>query len=253
MKQWISGLVFGLAAVTAGSAFAGQSECPQFHPGGLAPVFSNPKLGQNTRELCFQGFDVMHSGVTRTPLWSAEYLTREHVQMAKEETRSNDFHPEPRLPEDERSELSDFKREKLDRGHMTPAGDQATDSAMEESFSLANMVPQDSKLNRGRWSRIEAYTRKIALNEGAEYVVTGPLFQGQQLRVLKGRVVVPSSVFKLDYIPSKERAFVFVAENDDAGNVTIMSVAQFEQISGLSFPGIPVQVKNQQPPHVEIQ
>jgi endonuclease G len=253
MKQWISGVVVALAGLTAGPAVAGQSQCPQFHPGGLAPVFSNPKLAQKTRELCFQGFDVMHSGVTRTPLWSAEYLTRESVQMAKAETRTNDFHPETRLPEEERSELNDFRRERIDRGHLSPAGDMPTDAAMEESFTLANMVPQNSKLNRGRWSRIEAYTRKIALNEGAEYVVTGPLFQGQQLRVLKGRVVVPTSVYKLDYIPSKGRAFVFVAENSDEGDVTIMSVAQFEQLSGLSFPGIPAQVKNQQPPHVEIE
>lgn len=253
MKQWFFGVAVALATVAVTPAFAGQTQCPQFHPGGLAPVLSNPKMAVKARELCFQGFDVMHSGITRTPLWSAEHLTREHIQMAKAETRTNDFHPELRLPADERAELEDFRHERLDRGHLTPAGDQPTDAAMEESFSLSNMVGQDSRLNRGKWSRIEAYTRQIALSEGDEYVVTGPLFQGQQLRILKNRVVVPTSLFKLDYIPGRQRAFVFVAENNDAGKLTIMSVGQFEQISGLSFPGIPAQVKNQQPPHVEIE
>lgn len=253
MKQWFVRAVVAFATLAGSPAFAAQSQCPQFHPNGLAPVFTNPKLSVNTRELCFQGFDVMHSGITRTPLWSAEYLTRDHVEMAHEETRTNDFHPEARLPEDERSELSDFKHEGLDRGHMTPAGDSSTDESMHETFSLSNMVPQDSILNRGRWSRIEAYVRSIAKKEGAVYIVTGPLFQGQQLRQLKGRVLVPSSVYKLVFIPSEQRAFAFVAANTDDDNWGTISVAQLEQMSGLSFPGIPAELKTQQPPHVGIR
>lgn len=253
MKQWFVRAVIAFATLTASPAFAAQSQCPQFHPNGMAPVFSNPKLAQKTRELCFQGFDVMHSGVTRTPLWSAEYLTRDHVEMAHEETRTNDFHPELRLPEDERSELSDFRHERLDRGHLSPAGDMPTDSAMEESFSLSNMVGQDSTLNRGLWSKFEAYTRKIAEKEGAVYVVTGPLFQGQQLRVLKGRVLVPTSMYKMVYIPNEQRAFAFIADNSNDGNWGTISVAQLEQMSGLTFPGIPAQLKSQQPPHVGIR
>lgn len=39
------------------------------------------------RGLCFLGYAVLHSGTTRTPLWSAEHLTSERVEAAHEPVR----------------------------------------------------------------------------------------------------------------------------------------------------------------------
>ena len=49
---------------------------------GDSPVFINQKLSAKTELGCFDNFTVMHSGVTRTPLWSAEHLTRDTITAA---------------------------------------------------------------------------------------------------------------------------------------------------------------------------
>lgn len=83
----------------------------------------------------------MYSGVTKTPIWSAEYLTKEKI--AAKLPRKDSFHPESKLPSSERAELSDYARSGYDRGHMTPSADMGMASAQAETFTLANMVPQD--------------------------------------------------------------------------------------------------------------
>ena len=114
--------------------------------GGLAPALINPKLAEKTRQLCFSEFTVLHSGITRGPLWSAEDLSRETLALAAAHPRpaSNTFHEDARLPGDERSSLDDYRRSGYDRGHMTPNGDMTSPQAQQESFTLANIVPQDA-------------------------------------------------------------------------------------------------------------
>ena len=50
---------------------------------GGRPVLTNPKLAVRTVPLCFEAFAVLHSGVTRTPLYAAEHLTRGSVAEAR--------------------------------------------------------------------------------------------------------------------------------------------------------------------------
>ena len=46
---------------------------------GEDPRLVNTKLEATTRELCFAGFALLHFGISRTPLWSAEHLTAARV------------------------------------------------------------------------------------------------------------------------------------------------------------------------------
>lgn len=55
--------------------YAAPTACPQFYMDGEAPEIVNEKLVNKTKELCFEAFGVMHSGISKTPLWSVEYLT----------------------------------------------------------------------------------------------------------------------------------------------------------------------------------
>ena len=72
-----------LAAALPGAAAAAPSACPEHYPGGLAPDILRPTLAERARELCFRGYAVLHSGISRTALAAAEHLTRERVQAAR--------------------------------------------------------------------------------------------------------------------------------------------------------------------------
>jgi len=123
-------------------AFAAQTNCPQYHFGGQAPDLLNEKLATKTQQICCSGYSLIHSGVTRTPLTSAEHLTRERVAAPRPE-RQNTFHADPNIPPADRAELQDYTRSGYDRGHMAPSEDMASEKSQYESFSLANMIPQD--------------------------------------------------------------------------------------------------------------
>ena len=135
------------------------AECRQFFVEGRPPVVApRPAL----RELCYEAFAVLHSGESKTPVFVAQRLNRKSIEDA-DERRADKFFADARLPVAERAELEDDKRSGYSHGHMAPAGDMPTPTAMAQSFSLANMVPQNAQQNGGSWAKIEQDTRKYAL------------------------------------------------------------------------------------------
>ena len=215
--------------------------CPGEFAGGQPPALVNQRLATGTRLLCNQEYAVLHSAVTRTALWSAEHLTAEQVEQARDLPRQGQFHPDPRLPPGERAELSDYARSGFDRGHLSPNGDMPTPESQQESFSLANMVPQAPDLNRKTWAAIEEAVRRLARQEGSLYVVTGPVFQGQRLQQLRGRVLVPTSVYKAVYDPERGQGAAYVCTNVDPTACQVVSIPQLAQLTGINpFPGVAV-------------
>ena len=225
-------------------AFAAPSGCGQHYADQQAPDILNRKLGVNARELCFSAFGVVHSGVTRTPLWSAEHLTRQAVEAAADLPRVDGFHPEEQLPRGDRAELSDYARSGYDRGHMSPNKDMPTVEAQRESFSLCNMVPQNPNNNRILWEGIESAVRGLAKRDGDIYVITGPLFEGANLDVLRGRVYVPTKLFKLVYDPRRQAAAAYLVSNAPGMAYQVISVAQLTTMAGVDFlPGVSARIK----------
>lgn len=225
-------------------AHAATTACPEHFAAGQAPNLVNPRLAPGTRALCYQAFAALHSALTRTPLYSAEHLTAGRIEAARATPRNGEFHPDPALPPDERAELSDYARSGFDRGHMAPAGDMPDDAAQEESFTLANMVPQAPKLNRGVWEGIESAVRTLAQRRGELFVVTGPIFKGDHLATV-GHVVVPTYTFKAVLDPRRRAAAAYVAENTDEAAWTPVSIAQLTQLTGIDvFPALSPQAHN---------
>ena len=182
-----------LAAGLSAPAWAA-TQCPEHFASGVAPTVTNPKFQARLQEICFEAFAVLHSGISRTPLYSAEYLLRANLKVAKTLSRKDAFHPESALPARDRAELSDYARSGFDRGHMAPSPDFATRSAQAESFSLANMVPQVHANNAGIWASVENAVRQLAIREGELYVITGPAFIGNKIQQI-GRVLVPTHIW----------------------------------------------------------
>lgn len=233
-----------ILSLFASMAFAGPTACPQFYLNGEAPEFINEKLTPRTRELCNEGYAVKHSGITRTPLYAAEVITREGLRQGQGLPRSNDFQADARLPANERSDLRDYARSGMDRGHVFPAADATTATGKDETFLLSNMVPQDSNNNRGIWNDIEGTVRKEAKRRGKLYVLTGPIFLGNKISALKGRVMVPTRLYKAVLDPVRKEAAAYVVDNAPGDAYEVISIAELEQMAGINlFPTLPAQVK----------
>lgn len=198
--------------LSAATAFAaGFDDCPQFFE-GKPPVIEG--FGQQ-RALCFEEFAVLHSGQTKTPLYTAQRLNAKVLDKAKDLKRIDKFYEEARLPEAERALLSDYRRSGLSRGHMASAADMGTKFGKAQSYSLANMVPQDPTQNGKPWSQIEQDTRRyIRRASGDVYVITGPVFSSSKPRTIgAGKVRVPDAVFKMVYDPATKQRWVHLQDN----------------------------------------
>jgi len=236
-RPFAAALLFVAASIPSARA---EETCPTLFADGRAPILTNPKLAARTVPLCFEAFAVLHSGVTRTPLYSAEHLTRASVADARTVARDDAFHEETRLPAGEGASLEDYVRSGFDRGHLAPAGDMPTLSAQAESFSLANIVPQNRVLNRGLWADIEESTRRLATRRGSIFVVTGVIFSGDAVQQIKGGVLVPTQLFKALYDPASGEAGAYLAKNDDARDWHPISIDELNRQAGIDvFPGLP--------------
>lgn len=222
------------------------SQCSQSFYGGVYPEFTNPKLSNNTQALCMDGFAVMYSGVSRTPLWSAEYLDRKRLQQAKEIDREDSFHEESRLPKSMRAKLSDYSGSGYDRGHLAPNGNMANRSQQYDSFSLANIAPQSPRNNRYIWRNIESATRYLTQQYGEVYTVTGVAFTDKKTKQLADRVLVPSHFFKAVYIPATNQAGVYYAPNDESERIEVISLDELTTKIGIDvLPVLDAQTKAQ--------
>lgn len=224
---------FFSSLLLSSSLLASATQCMGIYYNNEAPNIINEKLLPKTQELCYSSFAVMHSGILHTPVYSAEHLTRKELQ--KKIKRNSDFHEEELLNSDERSHLADYTHSGYDRGHMAPSADMPTKLAQYESFTLANIVPQNSENNRGIWAAIENSTRALAKDRGELYVITGPLFVGHSLRRLKGRVQIPTKIYKAIYDPAKQLGAAYIIDNISGEDYEVISIMELEQMAGLQF------------------
>lgn len=223
---------------------AAETRCPDHFAGGQAPDIINQKLSGKAREVCYSEFGLLHSGITRTPLYSAEHLTRNRLVLAKTMKRKSKFFPDPNIPASERAELRNYAKSGYDRGHVAPSADMPDAKSQQECFSLANMIPQDPKNNRGVWEGIESAVRKLASDRGELYVVTGPIYQGAQLQRIGGLVMVPTQIFKAVYDPRRREAGAYVVDNGGTVKPETITIAELEKSTGISvFPAISNDIK----------
>jgi endonuclease G len=228
----------------AGNTIGDFSACPQFFAGGTPPVVA-PRPMQ--RALCYDAFAILHSGESKTAVYVAQRLNRTLVADADEE-RTNQFYAEARLRSAERATLADYQGSGFDRGHMAPAGQMPTPAAMAQSFSLANMVPQAPKHNRGAWkTSVEAATKKYAARaSGDVYVITGPVYApsiAQSKGIGPGQVRMPTYLFKLVYDENKHRAWAHWHLNDNATRASApITYGELVRRTGIEFlPGVRLQ------------
>lgn len=164
--------------------------------------------------LCSEGFAVLYSGRTKTPMVVVERLNRQRLQQAAGLERTDRFYADARVPSAQRADLADYQGSGYDRGHMAAAANQYSPSGMAQSFALTNMVPQDPTNNRKVWAKLEADVRKYAQRAvGDVFVFSGPLYQNLPHKLGHSQVWVPDHLFKLVYDAGAQRAWAYVLPN----------------------------------------
>lgn len=250
--------VLGLVAASSFAIAFGQEKISQYLPfsGSTSnaaclnqfyreepPFLVKDSLNKNSYPLCFNGFNTLYSGVSKTPLWTAEYLSTS--RLSQKIKREDSFHEEDRVSASHRATLADYRGSGYDRGHLAPNADMPNKAAQYDSFSLANMIPQAPKNNQQVWRELEEATRAIVTKQKQDvYVITGPVFSGKKLKTIGNGVIVPTAVYKALYMPKDGIIGVYYAPNNDSLQVKIISVCQLEEQIGINlFPQLTAEQK----------
>ncbi len=205
-----------------------------------------PLKGRSERILKRTGYTTSYNKDWKQPNWVAWQLTPQKLKENVE--RNNEFLPDPDLKVREAVTTNDYKRSGYDRGHMCPAGDSKWSAkAMQESFYMTNICPQEHELNRSEWNELEQDCRRWAQKEGSIYIVCGPIFHQGKHEVIgrEQKIPVPDAFFKvvlcLKSQPAKAIGFTFVNTGDrKKQEVKILSIDQVEKLTGIDFfPALP--------------
>lgn len=74
------------------------------------------------------------------------------------------FYAEPSLKGDLRANYKDYTKSGFDRGHLAPdASFDYSKTVLNQTYSMANIVPQYPNVNRRLWVKAEKYERQIAI------------------------------------------------------------------------------------------
>ncbi|MFT4020529.1 MAG: DNA/RNA non-specific endonuclease [Acinetobacter sp.] len=207
------------------------------------PYLNKESLKKKAFPICFNGFNVMYSGLSKTPLWSADHLTIE--RLSQRIKREDHFHEETKIPAIYRSTLQDYRASGYDRGHMSPNADMSNTTSQYDSFSLANIVPQAPKNNQEVWRKLEEATRAVVKKHKQDvYVVTGPIYSSKRLNQIGNGVLVPNAIFKAVYFPKTDIIGAYYAVNNNSQQVHITSICEIEDLTGMNlFPTLTEQKK----------
>lgn len=186
------------------------------------------------------GYVTSYNSTHGTPNWVAWSLSPE--KLIEVVSRTNDFLPDPQLPTAEAVTTDDYKGSGMDRGHMCPAGDNKWNlQAMEESFYMTNVCPQNHNLNRGDWKELEEMCRDWARRDGKVYIVCGPIYYDQRHKTIgrDHKVSVPEAFFKVVLaMGDSPRAIGFIFKNTSGNHsldMYVNSVDEVERITGIDF------------------
>ena len=184
------------------------------------------------------GFALGYSSRRRQALWVSYILTAEHLN-AKQVRRSNKFRPDPDLKFDP-VRPQQYNRTGFDRGHLAPASDMTySRETMEQSFYMTNISPQLPACNRGVWKRIETQIRAWARQESQLYVITGPIFTGEERFMKNTDIRIPDAFYKvaLDMTPPMKMIAFIVPNRASKKPIRsfVVSVDEVESITGMDF------------------
>ena len=191
--------------------------------------YGNMKDQGNLLELQNTEYCIMYDTSLRSPIYASQHLIGKKL---KHIDRSNNFRPDRRLNKNERTELKDYIKTGFDRGHLAPAGDMTSEISMKESFLLSNIIPQTKINNRFIHKKIEMAVRKMAIERGELYVVTGVIFD-REIKV--NNLNVPTKIYKAIVDPKEKLGCAYISNNDDSNTYEVVTIDTINKVSKLDI------------------
>ncbi|MCQ2143738.1 MAG: DNA/RNA non-specific endonuclease [Bacteroidales bacterium] len=206
-------------------------------PEGLLEL---PAVNSGDVVITHSGYALCYNPSTKIPNWVAYELTAKEASGTLERGERS-FSMDPKYKKTQ-AMREDYSNSGWSRGHMAPAADFRWDSdAMDETFYLTNICPQNSTLNGKDWNYLEGRVRSWAGKYGRVWVVTGPIVGTNKYGTIgEHNVVVPDSFYKV-VLASKDGAYKaigFVMDNDAKRyylDKCAMTVNEVEKLTGLDF------------------
>lgn len=200
-----------------------------------------PKSNYDEEIIRHKAYTLGYNENTEQPNWVAYTISKDNLLKPVTE-RDGEFREDYSVTTLSAS-LDDYRSSGYDRGHLAPAADFKWDKeAMNESFYLSNMSPQDPEFNRGIWADLESAVRNNAYDSDFLYVTTGPVFyKNKPIKTIgKNKVAVPHAYYKalLVYTDDEKKAIGFLLPNEGSDKPLAsytMSIDELEDITGLDF------------------
>lgn len=209
---------------------------------------------------------------TKCPNWVAWHLTAEHadgpyprsgepyfendeacgIGKVNKDIWKGDYFVdmEAELPRQEHTDWAEMPTG-MSHGHICPAGDNKwSKEAMNQSFLLTNMCPQNATLNGGGWKKLEEKCRDWAIKYGDIYIVSGPIFyEGVKRSFGKNKIGIPDAFFKVVLCTNgTPKAIGFIYSNDESSQSmknNVRSVDEVERVTKMDFfHGLPDDVED---------
>ncbi|EAU56003.1 DNA/RNA non-specific endonuclease [Mariprofundus ferrooxydans] len=112
------------------------------------------------------------------------------------------FYPDTAIPAKYRTTSSDYTKNEFhaDRGHLAPdASFDWSQKSLHSVYSMANIIPQYSKINRKTWVKAEKYERLVATKLGKVTVINGVIYGLNPQRMRKSGIAYPEAFWKMLY------------------------------------------------------
>ncbi|XP_039979134.1 endonuclease G, mitochondrial [Xiphias gladius] len=190
-------------------------------PGGSGTVmkYGFPSLANiKTRESYVTSYDPR----TRTASWVIERLNPASLSGTSDR-KYCDFKEDDSVHVFHRSTNADYRGSGFDRGHLAAAANHKwSQKAMEDTFYLSNVSPQNPHLNQNTWNNLEKLCRSLTKRYLNVYVCTGPLYLPRQ--EADGKLYVRYQVIGRNHVAVPTHFFkVLILEQVDGRGVELRS------------------------------
>lgn len=206
------------------------------HIAGLEKVVTATGLPEQL--INYEGMVVSFNKDAHVPNWVAWELTADEV--AGTVPRAKDFFADKSVTGC--ANPWDYSYSGYDRGHMAPAGDMKWSTvAMQQSFCMTNICPQNNDLNSGAWMRLEEECRVWAQADSAIVIVAGPVLSDDLTETIGDtKVIVPHRFFKVVLSPYADppRGIAFIMNNGKVPGgmqAAAVTIDEVERVTGHDF------------------